>query len=433
MKTIKLKNCRLSDNKITDILIKDGRIEEIGFSKKADTEIDIKNNLIIPGVIDLHVHFREPGGRHKEDWLTGSSSAVAGGVTTVIDMPNTSPSAIDESTLNEKRKLAKKSLINFGFYLGATTNNHEQIKNIKNVAGVKIFIGSSTGDLLVDRDEDIENLFKIPNIKWAVHAEDEEIIKANKKNIQEGEDDPTIHSLIRNREAAYKAVERIINLAKKTGANVRICHVSTKEEINLIRNAKKAGIKITCEASPHHIFLNETKYKSAGNFAKVNPPLRTSSDNSAVWEALLDGTIDVIATDHAPHSIEEKSKEYPDAPAGLPEIQTSLPLLLNELNKKNITLKRLIEITSSTPAKLIDLKNKGKIEKGYDADLTVIDMNEKKIITKKLILSKCGWSPYEGMELKGWPVMTFVNGNLIYNNNTINKNIKGKEINYGNL
>ncbi|MFH1367421.1 MAG: dihydroorotase [Patescibacteria group bacterium] len=341
MKTIKLKNCKLSDNKIADILIKDGKIEEIGLSKKADTEIDIKNNLIIPGVIDLHVHFREPGGSHKEDWLTGSCSAAAGGVTTVVDMPNTSPPTIDESTLNEKRKLAEKSLINFGFYLGATANNHGQIKNIKNVAGVKIFAGSSTGDLLVDHDEDIENLFKVPNIKWAVHAEDEEIIKTNKKNIKEGESNPAIHSLIRSREAASRAVERIISLAEKTGANVRICHVSTKEELDLIREAKKAGIKITCEASPHHIFLNETKYKSAGNFAKVNPPLRTPGDNNAVWEALLDGTIDVIATDHAPHSIEEKSKEYPDAPAGLPEIQTSLPLLLNELNKKKYYFEKI--------------------------------------------------------------------------------------------
>lgn len=432
MPTIKLKNCKLIDGSTVDILINKGIIQKIGTSPEADQEIDIADKTVIPGVIDIHVHFREPGGTHKEDWLTGSRAAVAGGVTTVIDMPNTSPSAIDDKTLDEKRKLAEKSLVNYGFYLGATKNNFEAIKNARRVAGIKIFIGSSTGDLLVSEDKDIEKLFTISNISWALHAEDEHMIIKNTKKIT-NDNNPTVHSKIRDRQTAINAVKRIIALAKKTNANIRICHINTEEEIKLIKNARQEGVNISCEVSPHHLFLNERAYKKFSNFVKVNPPLRTKKDNEALMQALRSGIIDVIATDHAPHTIDEKRQEYDKAPAGIPEIQTSLPLLLNEVSKGNLDLKKLVEITSEKPAELLHIKNKGKLKEGYDADLTVINFNKREIITKKMLKSKCGWSPYEGWELKGWPVMTFVNGNLAYNNGKINEQHKGKEITYGKI
>jgi dihydroorotase len=432
MPTIKLKNCKLVDGSTVDILINKGIIQKIGTSPKADQEIDIANKTVIPGVIDIHVHFREPGGTHKEDWLTGSQAAVTGGVTTVIDMPNTNPSATNNKILDEKRKLAEKSLVNYGFYLGATKDNFEDIKNARQVAGVKILVGSSTGNLLVSEDENIEKLFTIPNIHWALHAEDEHMIIENLKKYS-NDNDPTVHSKIRDRKVAVNAVKRIIALAKKTNAHIRICHISTEEEIELIKNARQEDVNISCEVSPHHLFLNEQAYKKFGNFVKVNPPLRTKKDNKALMQALRSGIIDVIATDHAPHTIDEKRQEYDKAPAGIPEIQTSLPLLLNEISKGNLDLKKLVEITSEKPAELLHIKNKGKIKQGYDADLTVIDLNKREMILKKMLKSKCGWSPYESWELKGWPVMTFVNGNLVYNNGKINEQNKGKEITYGKI
>jgi dihydroorotase len=347
-------------------------------------------------------------------------------------MPNTNPSATNNKILDEKRKLAEKSLVNYGFYLGATKDNFEDIKNARQVAGVKILVGSSTGNLLVSEDENIEKLFTIPNIHWALHAEDEHMIIENLKKYS-NDNYPTVHSKIRDRKVAVNAVKRIIALEKKTNAHIRICHISTEEEIELIKNARQEDVNISCEVSPHHLFLNEQAYKKFGNFVKVNPPLRTKKDNKALMQALRSGIIDVIATDHAPHTIDEKRQEYDKAPAGIPEIQTSLPLLLNEISKGNLDLKKLVEITSEKPAELLHIKNKGKIKQGYDADLTVIDLNKREMILKKMLKSKCGWSPYESWELKGWPVMTFVNGNLVYNNGKINEQNKGKEITYGKI
>ena len=429
--TTTLKNCQLTNGDIIDIVIENEIIKSVGAVKKNNNEIDIDGKLVIPGIIDAHVHFREPGGEPKEDWSTGSRAAVSGGVTTVIDMPNNNPPAIDKQSLNIKRERASKSLCHYGFYLGATKDNLEQIKTAENIAGVKIYVGSSTGNLLVDKDKDIEKLFTIPNILWLIHAEDENIITKNSKKFIETSN-PAIHSQIRNKQAAIRAVERIINLAKKTGARVHICHVSTKEEIELIKKAKEERLTITCEVSPHHLFLNENAYQKKQNFAKVNPPLRTQEDNTALMEGLTSGVIDLVATDHAPHLIREKQGEYSKAPAGLPEIETSLPLLLNKINN-NLTLQRLVEITSQKPAEIFHIKNKGAIKKGYDADLTVIDLKKTQIITKEMLKTKCGWSPYEGWELTGWPVMTFVNGHLVYDNGKINGQFKGKEIQYGKI
>ncbi|MFA6098965.1 MAG: dihydroorotase [Patescibacteria group bacterium] len=432
MDIINLKNCRLPNGDITDILLRNGLIEKIEPNLTAKHSIEIGKNLVIPGVIDAHVHFREPGGEQKEDWLTGAQSAAAGGVTTVIDMPNNNPPAIDEASLNNKRVLAGKSIINYGLYLGATADNIEQIKKTKDVAGVKIFVGSSTGTLLVSGDKEIEKLFSLPNIHWVIHAEDESIINANIKKYTET-DIPSVHSLIRGREAAIQAVSRIIKIAKKTKAEVHICHISTAEEVELIKKAKADGLKISCEVSPHHLFLNEQSYKEFGNFVKVNPPLRTENDNQALFRALREGVIDIIATDHAPHTRDEKWLPYEKAPSGMPEVQTSLPLMLNAVNANKISLNRLIEVMCLMPSKLLKIKNKGQIAKGYDADLTVIDLEKKAILSNKDIKSKCGWSPYDGWELQGWPIMTFVGGQLVFDRGKLYSEHKGKEIFYGTI
>ncbi|MCH7492755.1 dihydroorotase [Patescibacteria group bacterium] len=430
--TTLLKNCTLANKLNVNITITDGTITAIGNQTKADKIIDIKGKTVLPGIIDSHVHFREPGGEQKEDWLTGSMAAVAGGVTTVIDMPNNDPPITDLATLNKKRKLTKKSLVNFGFFFGATTNNIEEVRKVSGIAGIKIYVGSSTGNLLVAQDDDIKKLMEIPNINWVIHAEDEELIRKNSQQISENSNS-AIHSQIRNRQVAMKGVERVIDLAKETNARIHICHISTAEEVSLIKKAKNANLQITCEVSPHHLFLNDGAYEKFGNFVKVNPPLRTKKDNEALLKGLNDGIIDIIATDHAPHTIKEKETPYHDAPAGIPEVQTSLPLMLNEVNKGTITIEQLIEIMSAQPAKLFSLQNKGLIAEGYDADITVVDMDKKQIINKEMLLSKCGWSPYENMKITGWPVMTFVNGNLVYDQGKINQQFKGREITYGKI
>ena len=430
--TTLLKNCTLANKLNVNITITDGTITAIGNQAKADKIIGINGKTVLPGIIDSHVHFREPGGEQKEDWLTGSMAAVAGGVTTVIDMPNNDPPITDLAALNKKRKLTKKSLVNFGFFFGATTNNIEEVRKVSGIAGIKIYVGSSTGNLLVAQDDDIKKLMEIPNINWVIHAEDEELIRKNSQQISENSNS-AIHSQIRNRQVAMKGVERVIDLAKETNARIHICHISTAEEVSLIKKAKNANLQITCEVSPHHLFLNDGAYEKFGNFVKVNPPLRTKKDNEALLKGLNDGIIDIIATDHAPHTIKEKETPYHDAPAGIPEVQTSLPLMLNEVNKGTITIEQLIKIMSAQPAKLFSLQNKGLIAEGYDADITVVDMDKKQIINKEMLLSKCGWSPYENMKITGWPVMTFVNGNLVYDQGKINQQFKGREITYGKI
>lgn len=428
--TTVLKNCKLPNQQTADIVIGDGKIKEIGTDLDADHVIDIKNQLVLPGVIDIHVHFRQPGGEHKETWLTGSRAAVAGGVTTIIDMPNTTPPTTDQETLDAKRKLAAVSLCNYGFNLGATTNNHDALANVQGIAGIKVYVGSSTGTLLVAEDEQIRKLFAIPNRLWLIHAEDEPTIQAHTRELT-NHDEPQIHSRVRDRDAAIKAAQRVITIAEETDARIHICHLSTAEEVELVRQAKADGVQITCEVSPHHLFLNEQAYEKFGNLVKVNPPLRTVRDNEALMQALADGTIDLVATDHAPHTLDEKHQAYPDAPSGIPEVQTSLPLLLQAVQQGKITMQRLTEVMSAIPAELLHIQNKGKIAVGYDADLTIISP-QSHMLQKKELFSKAGYSPYEGWELCQ-PVITLVNGRLVYDRGTFNETFHGKEITYGTI
>ncbi len=429
----KIVNATLADGTKTSIDIVDGTIAGFEGAGSFDATFDVRGKYVIPGVIDAHVHFREPGGEHKEDWLTGSRAAAAGGVTTVLDMPNTNPPTIDANSLEMKRSLAAKSLVNFGFHLGATTGNRAEIEKLRGkVAGVKIYVGSSTGSLLVAEDDELRKLFAIPDILWLVHAEDENLMKKNAERLGTISDS-ALHSKLRDRKVAIHAIERVLRLARETGARIHLCHISTKEEVELIQKAKNEGLPVTCEVSPHHLFLDESAYVTQGMFVKVNPPLRTPEDRLALWRGLRYGTIDIIATDHAPHTIEEKKRGYTEVPSGMPEVQTSLPLMLDALDGSDFTLEWLVSAMSTRPAEIFSLSKKGRIAKGYDADLAVVDMNKSQVVSKKMLFSKCGWSPYEGKNLKGWPIMTFINGNLVFDNGKINEDNKGKEITYGNV
>jgi dihydroorotase len=425
--SITLKNCILNDNQ-TDIHIKDGVIVKIGENEEKEV-IDCTGLTLMPGAIDGHVHFREPGGEKKEDWLTGSRSAAKGGITTVLDMPNNNPPVIDQESLDLKRERAKKSIVNYGFHFGATTKNLDLIKNIEGIAGVKIYFGSSTGNLLVDNPDDVKKIFTEANRVFLVHAEDEKLIQSKIHDFKDL-NDPLIHTDIRPPRAAIKAVRDILKLVEITKARVHFCHVSTAGELDLIAEAKKKGLNVTCEVSPHHLFLNSDEYHQQGNWVKMNPPLRPEEDRLALWERIKDGTIDTIATDHAPHTKEEKHLAYWDAPAGVPGVETMLPLLLNEVNKGELDLKKIIELVCENPAKIFKIKNKGKIEEGYDADLTLIDMQFEKEVMNEDLETKCGWTPFVGRNLIGWPVTTIVGGNIVYNSLEINEQFKAKEIDY---
>jgi len=371
--------------------------------------------IAIPALIDPHVHFRTPGAEHKEDWTTGNAAAMAGGVTTVVDMPNNNPPAIDYDSLMAKKRIIDQQLqttnqpINYFLYLGATPANWTEFEKCRpEVIGIKLFMGASTGDLLVDKLADQEKIFAEAarlNMLVAVHAEDETTIKAQLSfRASEAtparlwrEESPKIHSQLRPRSAAVTAVKHALALAEKYGTRLYICHVSTRDEIDLIRSAKARGVKIFCEVAPHHLFLNQSAYEAMGTRAQMNPPLRTPEDQNALWQAISDGTVDTIGTDHAPHTLEEKTKPYPASPSGVPGIENYLALLLNANNQGKITLKKIVDLTHDNPQKIFGIPETN--------DWVIVDLNQEKIVRDEDQKTKCGWSPYTGMKLKGWPIM----------------------------
>lgn len=369
--------------------------------------------LALPALIDPHVHFRTPGHEYKENWITGALAAIAGGVTTVFDMPNNLPATIDTLSLKNKNEIVTAQLNKTGiplrhhFYLGATPNNIEEIeKNKDKIIGIKMFMGSSTGNLLTDKIDEQEKIFQKAaplNLIVAVHAEDEIEIKKNKEIIK----NPRVadHSKIRSRLAASKALTQALSLGKKYGTKLYIYHISTKDEVELIRKAKSENIKVFAEVCPHHLFLREKDYAYLGAKAQMNPPLRTYTDQLALWQGIKDGTIDTIGTDHAPHTIAEKLKPYPLSPSGVPGIETYLPLLLNAYHEDKITLTKIVELTSANAKKIFNLPENN--------DLVIIDFNIKKKIRNKSLKTKCHWSPFAGWVLRGWPVYTILK-NKIY-------------------
>jgi dihydroorotase len=384
-----IKNAKLLSNGlevVRNILIEDGKIKSISSGLMiADEIIDAEENYVIPGMIDCHVHFREPGLSHKEDWSTASYASAKGGVTTVIDMPNTIPPTFTLKDLEDKRRIAReKSIVNFGFYFGASSeDNTEEIRKAENVAGTKIYMNNTTGSLLIENLELIEKMFRQSRIA-ATHAE-------------------------------QKQLEQAVEIAKKTNKRLYLCHLSLKSEVDYLKENKTSNI--FCEVTPHHLFLTEDDFKKQKGFAKMLPSLKTKADQKALWEAIDYGVIDSIGTDHAPHTKEEKESDK--SPSGIPGVETVLPLLFDAVNKEKITLQKVVELTSRNPANIFGIKNKGLLRVGYDADLVIIDMNLEKKVKNEELLTKCKWSPFAGKTLKGWPITTIVNGKIVYHGGEI--------------
>lgn len=397
--------------------------------------IDASGLFLLPGVIDDHVHFRDPGLTYKADIYTESKAAIAGGVTSFMDMPNTIPNTITQEFLEDKYKIAEeKSLANFSFYMGANNNNLEEIVKINpsKVCGIKVFMGSSTGNLLVGDEIALENIFKYAPTLVAVHCEDDATINANTKIFKEqyGDDAPTrIHPMIRSTEACYLSSSKAVTLAKKYDTRLHILHLSTSKEMELFDNSlpleKK---KITAEVCIHHLWFNDEDYDSKRNFIKWNPAVKAESDRKSLFEAVLNNTIDVVATDHAPHTLEEKKRPFFKAPSGGPMIRHSLQTMLEFSHQKKISIEKVVEKMSHNPAILFQIKNRGFIREGFFADLVLVDTTATETVSDKNILYKCGWSPMEGVTFHSKIVSTFVNGHRVFNRGIFDESKKGKRL-----
>ena len=410
-----------------DLLIEDKFIVEIAesISAKSSTTkiIDAEGNYLIPGAIDDQVHFREPGLTNKGNIASESRAAVAGGITSFIEQPNTVPNAVTQELLEQKYRIASEtSFANYSFMMGGTNDNLEEVlkTNPKNVAGIKLFLGSSTGNMLVDNEEVLEKIFSSTPMLIAVHCEDEATIKANleKYKAEYGDDVPaTVHHLIRSEEACYISSSKAIALAKKTGARLHIFHLSTAKEMELFTNKiPLEEKKITAEVCIHHLWFTNEDYAKKGNFIKWNPAVKTQKDKDALWEALLDDRIDVIATDHAPHTLEEKSLPYLQAPSGGPLVQHAVVAMFEAHHQGKISVEKIVEKMAHNPAKIFKIEKRGFIKEGYYADLAIVNPGMPWNVKKDNILYKCGWSPFEGYNFKSRITHTFVNGQLVYNN-----------------
>ena len=424
---ILIKNAQIvNEGKIfkSDILIENDLIAKISETipeENIDKIIDAEGKFLIPGVIDDQVHFREPGLTHKGDIESESKAAIAGGTTSFIEQPNTVPNAVTQELLEEKYKIAaEKSYANYSFSMGGTNDNLEEVlkTNPRNVAAIKLFLGSSTGNMLVDNPETLENIFSKVKMPICVHCEDESTIRKNTEIYKEqyGEDIPVkFHHLIRSEEACYLSSSKAVELARKTGARLHIYHLSTAKETELFRNdIPLKEKKITAEVCVHHLHFTNSDYETKGSLIKWNPAVKTETDKNGLWEALLDDRIDVIATDHAPHTLEEKSNKYLKCPSGAPLVQHSLNVMLEYYKKGKISLEKIVEKMCHNPAILFEIEKRGFIKEGYKADLVLVDLNKEYTVSKENILYKCGWSPLENEIFHSEITHTFINGNLAY-------------------
>ena len=428
-----IKNARLVNEGVTldrDILIVDKVITQISNSisvKSQNTRvIDAKNKLVLPGMIDDQVHFREPGLTHKGDIFTESRAAIAGGITSFIEMPNTNPQTTTIDQLNKKFKIASKSsFANYSFMFGGTNDNLNEIMKVdsKKVAALKLFLGSSTGNMLVDNPKVIEQIFLNTNLLIAVHCEDELTVRKNMKTYIDkyGDNIPVkYHPSIRSEEACYISSSRAVELARKTGARLHVFHISTSKELSLFKNSLPLKDKrITSEVCVHHLFFNDNDYDDKGVFIKWNPAIKTVKDQQALWEAIKDDRIDVIATDHAPHTLQEKAMPYNKCPSGGPLVQHAVVALLEAYHDKKITIEKLVEKMAHNPAILFQIEKRGFLREGYFADLIIVDPNSPWTVKTENILYKCGWSPFDGFKFKSKITHTFLNGTLVYKNSKL--------------
>lgn len=441
MSTLLIKNGTIvNEGKVfkADLFIENDSISKISdeINCAADKVIDATGLHIFPGVIDDQVHFREPGLTHKGCIASESKAAIAGGVTSFIEQPNTVPNAVTQEILEEKYQIAANtSFANYSFMMGGTNDNLEEVlkTNPRNVAGIKLFLGSSTGNILVDNEEVLEKIFSSTKMLIAVHCEDEQTIRENLSKAKEqfGEEIPVNqHPVIRSAEACYKSSSKAIELAKKTGARLHIFHISTGIETDLFRNDIPLEEKmITAEVCVHHLYFSEEDYATKGNFIKWNPAVKSATDREKIWEALLDDRIDVIATDHAPHTLEEKSQKYMQAPSGGPLVQHSLITMLEFAKKGKISIEKVAQKMMHNPALLFKIEKRGFIKEGFFADLALVDLNsEEWIVSKDNILYQCGWSPLEGVGFTSKIVSTILNGKVVMENGQINEQPQGQRL-----
>lgn len=431
MSTILIKNAQVVNEgevKAQDLLIKNGRIEKIAgtIDATADKEINAEGLHLFPGLIDDQVHFREPGLTHKANIFTESRAAVAGGTTSFMEMPNTVPNTLTQKLLQDKYDIAQdSSLANYSFFMGAANDNLDEVlkTNPRDVCGIKIFMGSSTGNMLVDNEQSLEAIFSQAPTLIATHCEDEATIQANLAAYKEKYGDNVtieMHPLIRSAEACYLSSSKAVELAKKNNTRLHILHISTAKETGLFDNSIPLEQKrITAEACIHHLWFSDADYKTKGNFIKWNPAVKTADDRDAILKAVLDGHIDVIATDHAPHTIEEKSQAYLQAPSGGPLVQHALQALIDLVKQGKMTLEQLVQKSAHNTATLFQIEQRGYIREGYWADLVLVDLNKPYTVNKSNILSKCGWSPFEDYTFSSTIEHTLVSGNIAYSNGAI--------------
>ena len=415
---------------VGDVLIENGQIVQVASEITEDSNIiDATGLTLLPGVIDPQVHFREPGLEHKEDLFTASCACAKGGVTSFLEMPNTRPLTTTQAALNDKlNRAAQKCLVNYGFFMGATAENLDDLRQAEPSCGIKIFMGSSHRALLVSQEEEIEPIFATGDRLIAVHAEDQARILERRQQFAKITD-PAIHSQIQDEQAALNATQLALKLSKKYGRRLHILHLSTGIEAELLRQDKPEWV--TAEVTPQHLLLNTETYAKVGTLAQMNPPLRSPENNDILWQALLDGVIDFIATDHAPHTLDEKAKGYPNSPSGMPGVETSLPLMLTQAVEGRCTVAQVSHWMSTAVAKAYQIPHKGAIAPGYDADLVLVDLNTYHPVKREELQTKCGWSPFEGWNLTGWPVVTIVGGQVVYERGKLNTEVRGKALRFG--
>lgn len=412
-----------------DVQIREGTIVQIGTDLQGDGyEIDATGLTLLPGVIDPQVHFREPGLEHKEDLFTASCACAKGGVTSFLEMPNTRPLTTTQATLDDKlRRAAEKCLVNYGFFIGATPEILPDLLEATPVCGIKIFMGSMHGPLLVDEEPVLDKIFSQGDRLIAVHAEDQARI-AHRRQEFAGSTDPAIHSVIQDNQAALNATQLALKLAKKYQRRLHILHLSTADEAELLRQDKPNWV--TAEVTPQHLVLSTSAYEKIGTLAQMNPPLRSAHDNEVLWQALRDGVLDFIATDHAPHTLTEKAQPYPNSPSGMPGVETSLAVMLTQAKAGRCSVAQVAEWMSTNVAKAYQIPHKGTIAPGYDADLVLVDLNTYRPVVREELVTKCGWSPFEGWNLTGWAVVTIVGGQVVYDHGKLNTQVRGKALQF---
>lgn len=399
---------------LRDVGVRDGRIAAIGDLGQASAgeTIDCAGLHVLPGVVDSQVHFREPGMEHKEDLETGSRAAVLGGVTAVFEMPNTNPLTTSEAMLADKvRRATSRMHCDFAFWVGGTRDNAKdvgELERLPGAAGIKVFMGSSTGDLLVEDDEGVFNILKNTRRRAAFHSEDEFRLRERLGERIEG--DPSSHPVWRDEIAALRCTDRLVRIARAARARIHVLHISTAEEIDFLEHHKDVA---TCEATPHHLTLSADDYARLGALIQMNPPVRGARHRDGVWKGIAQGIVDVLGSDHAPHTLEEKAKTYPASPSGMTGVQTLVPIMLDHVNAGRLTIERFVDLSSHGPQRIFGMARKGRIAAGYDADFTVVDLKRRETITNAQAGSRAGWTPYDGKTVTGWPVGTIVRGRRV--------------------